>query len=83
MYNHPAHQRRPLGVTPSSSFQEPLREGQHEYGFSQEHSGSLGTFSELEMHDADISGAGSTVASTGSSSIHRDSFVRQVSTGIS
>ncbi len=40
-------------------------------------------FSELEMHDANISGAGSTVASTGSSSIYRDSFVRQVSTGIS
>jgi hypothetical protein len=83
MYNHPTSQRRPLGATPSSSFPDPPREGQREYGFSQERSGSLGALSESEMHDADVSGAGSTVASTGSGSVHRDSFSRQVSVGIS
>ncbi len=82
MYNHPASQRHPLGATPSSSFQEPLHKGQREYGFSQECSGSLGVFSKSEMHDTDISGAGSMVASTGSGSMHRDSFLRQVSVSI-
>ena len=83
MHNHPAPQRRPLGVTPSPSFQEPPREGQREseYGFSQECSRSIGGFSEPEMHDADVSGAGSTVTPTGSSRVHRDSFLRQVSIG--